>query len=147
MSDRELEAVGEVQRRVTRLRLAVMMPSLVLCLVAAFAAGAVWIELGWGGGTRAAADRSLGAIVGLAIAVTLGGGWALYRGLARARAPAWIAELASAHDVPAEELAALARPHLEDHPVRVDGRRWLVAAAIGAGLAGLLVALFAWLAP
>lgn len=140
----DIAAVSEIQRRMTRLRVGVMVPGALLAFVAAALAGYEWADRGFATGRN---NLSLGAVTCATFTLVMALAWGAYRGLARIRVGAWLAEVGKAHGVPAAELEITAAPYIERRGAPLPYARWLVAAAVGILLALAIVSFVYSLTP
>lgn len=130
----DIAAVRELQRRLTRLRLMVMVPTIPL----AFTGGALVLGLLAMIGP-VGREVSVPAMMLFGFGAVMGTGWAIYRTLARVFAPAWLRELAREHGLSPKELELTAAPYLRARTPRVAFGRWALAGVVG--FASMLVVL------
>lgn len=128
----DIAAVRELQRRLTRLRLMVMVPTIPLAFVGGCLVLGIWALIG-----KSHRDVSVPAMMLVGFGMVLGAGWLVYRALTRALAPVWVRELAGKHGVTPAELEMTAAPYLRFRGPRLAYGRWAIAAAIG--FVGMLV--------
>lgn len=130
----DIEAAGELNRRMTRLRLRVMVPGFALALIGAGLTLGPAIEAGSGRG-----DPTIGATFLVTITVIAGLAWGLYRALATLLQPRWIAEIAERYGIPAGELMITMAPYREERITLAGPLRALAYLALGLVLTALLV--------
>ncbi len=130
----DIAAVRALQRRLTRLRLVIMVPAIPLAFVSGALVVGLWAVFGGNG-----RDVSLPAMMLFGFAFTMGGAWILYRGLARLFAPRWVRELAREHGLSPEGLELTAAPYLRASTAPIAYKRWAIAAVLG--FVGMLLAM------